>query len=329
MTLTYGFYNSSAGDRVYDAIQMGRIFDGILVDGVYASIGNTFEVTPYVLMSVHVGTGRAWFNHTWSYNDAAITIAVATADPLLPRIDIVYLEVNEGTGVRANKVDIIAGTPASNPVPPTLTNNATVHQYPLAHINVSAGATSIGAQDIIQDVGTPATPYVVSGVYSPIAPGTVGPTELASDAVISGKIAAGAISEPDLFAVGVVDAAAVANGSIGLNELANDSVDDTKAGDRVPQVIRRKGGSSTNWNSVGTTSYTPGAVRIQVGAVQVVSPSTAVTFPVAFSAIPLVFPISTVSGGFAYPSSITASGFTANLTGGVSGPVYWLAIGPE
>lgn len=160
MTLTYGFYNSSSGDRTYDAIQISRLFDGIILDGVYAALGDKLMVAENTGMNVAVGTGRAWFDHTWSYNDADVIIAVPTADALLPRIDVVYLEVNEDTGTRANKLDILEGTPASSPVAPTLTNTATIHQYPLAHIEVGAAVTSITQANIINKVGLTETPFV-------------------------------------------------------------------------------------------------------------------------------------------------------------------------
>lgn len=153
MTLTYGFYNSVSNDRQYDALQLSRIFDGIITDGVYAAIGNYLTVSAAGGMQVNVGTGRAWFNHTWSYNDAPVGITVPTAHATLNRIDVVYLEVNEDIAVRANKFDIVSGTPATTPVAPTLTNTTTVHQYPLAHIYVGANVSSILQGNITNKVG--------------------------------------------------------------------------------------------------------------------------------------------------------------------------------
>lgn len=162
MTLTYGFYDSSSSDRVYNAKQFGSIFDGIIEDGVYAGIGDKLMVTEDspVSMDVIVGTGRAWFNHTWTLNDATITKTIATADALLNRIDVIYLEINEDAGTRANKIDVLTGTPASTPVAPTLTNTASIHQYPLAHIYVGAAVTSISQANITNKVGTTDTPFV-------------------------------------------------------------------------------------------------------------------------------------------------------------------------
>lgn len=162
MTLTYGFYDSSSSDRVYNAKQFGSIFDGIIEDGVYAGIGDKFMVVEDspVSMDVIVGTGRAWFNHTWTLSDATIAKTLATADALLDRIDVVYLEVNEDSGTRANKIDVLTGTPASTPVAPTLTQTASIHQYPLAHVYVAAAVTSITQAEITNKVGTTETPFV-------------------------------------------------------------------------------------------------------------------------------------------------------------------------
>jgi len=162
MTLTYGFYDSSSSDRVYNAKQFGSIFDGIIEDGVYAGIGGklmVIENSP-TGMSVIVQSGRAWFDHTWTLNDANLVKTIATADALLNRIDVVYLEVNEDSGTRANSINVLTGTPASTPVTPTLTNTSVIHQYPLAYIYVGAAVTEITQANITNKVGTTSTPFV-------------------------------------------------------------------------------------------------------------------------------------------------------------------------
>jgi len=64
LSVTYGFYNSVNGDRKYDAIQVSSIFDGIVKDGIFMSIGTSFRVKAASGMTVNVGVGRAWFNQT-------------------------------------------------------------------------------------------------------------------------------------------------------------------------------------------------------------------------------------------------------------------------
>lgn len=39
MAFTYGFFNSLNGDRKYTAEQLSSIFDGLITDGVFDSIG--------------------------------------------------------------------------------------------------------------------------------------------------------------------------------------------------------------------------------------------------------------------------------------------------
>lgn len=79
---------------------------------------------------------------------------------------------------------------------------------------------------------------------------------------------------------------------------------------------RRQGGSSTAWNTVGTTTYTPAIELQQIGAIALTLGSTvAVTFPVAYSANPhLTFTISSVgaSDNFYAPYiyAISTTGFT-------------------
>ena len=100
MALTYGFYNSQNGDRTYDATDISSIFDGIINDGVFMSIGDAFIVSAATGMQVKVGSGRAWFNHTWTYNSVASLHAIEPAEIVLNRIDTVVLEINASEEVR-------------------------------------------------------------------------------------------------------------------------------------------------------------------------------------------------------------------------------------
>ncbi len=65
----------------------------------------------------------------------------------------------------------------------------------------------------------------------------------------------------------------------------------------IPSLIsKRQGGSATDWNTAGTTNYTPPATaKIQVGIVSFTVPSSTVTmyvditFPTSFTYKPLMF----------------------------------------
>jgi len=111
-------------------------------------------------MQVTVGSGRAWFNHTWTYNSVPSLHTIEPADLVLNRIDTVVLEINASEEVRANSIKVIKGTPATKPVAPTLINTELVHQYPLADIYVGANVTEIIPANITNRVGTEACPLV-------------------------------------------------------------------------------------------------------------------------------------------------------------------------
>lgn len=162
MSVTCGFYNSLNGDRKYNAIQMGRIFDGLISDGVFATVGNALIVKAANGNTVNVDTGKAWFNHTWTVNDAILPLELPEADILLDRIDAVILEVNASAMVRQNTIKFLKGTASSTPVRPSLENSEEVHQYPLCYIYRKYGATAITQADITPMVGSTETPFVTA-----------------------------------------------------------------------------------------------------------------------------------------------------------------------
>lgn len=160
MSFASGFFNSVDHDRLYDATDISRLFDGLIRDGIFASIGDCLVVKQSNQMNVTVGTGRAWFNHTWSYNDALYPVTIPPSEILMDRIDAVVLEINSVESVRANSIKLIKGTPSSTPTKPSLTNTKEVHQYPLAYVTVGKEVTSIRQADIENCVGTSACPFV-------------------------------------------------------------------------------------------------------------------------------------------------------------------------
>lgn len=162
MAVTYGFYNSLNKDRVYNAEQMSSIFNGIITDGVFASIGGSLMPIVGTGMQVVVKTGKCWFNSTWTLNDALLPLDIPTADVSLTRIDAVVVEINSAVSTRANTIKVIKGTPSANPAKPVLANTETLHQYALGYVTVSAGATSITADKIEVNVGKTTCPFITS-----------------------------------------------------------------------------------------------------------------------------------------------------------------------
>lgn len=166
MTVSSGFFNSINHDRLYDAEQLSSIFDGIIIDGVYENYGSAFNVTALadVNSTVLVGTGRAWFDHTWTLNDSIFSITLDPPNEMLGRIDAIVIDVNKESGVRKNSIIYVKGSEASPDFPPTLINIENHHQYPIAYVTRHAEENGpIDQADITITVGTDVCP-IVTGI---------------------------------------------------------------------------------------------------------------------------------------------------------------------
>lgn len=179
MSITSGFYDSLNGDRRYTAKEMSAMFDGIINDGVLANIGDAFAVKAGTDNTVTVGTGRAWFNSTWVFNDALLSLTVpdSTLDQTSDQrvIDVVVLEVDRSEAIRAASVKMVGPKvygssftveEAVNGAVNDLTTNfnATspdVQRYPLAAICRNGGNSDAIAQSNIHNyIGTSHCPFV-------------------------------------------------------------------------------------------------------------------------------------------------------------------------
>lgn len=161
MSVTYGFYNT----KLYDAIQMASIFDGIILDGVFQHYGNRFMVRPNNGMQIKVETGRAWFNHTWTLNDANFYIDIESPPSGydMKRIDTVVLDIDTHNSVLKNSIKVVKGVESRTPVAPTLVTAGLSHnQYPLADILLKSSSADITESDITIRVGTSMCPYVTA-----------------------------------------------------------------------------------------------------------------------------------------------------------------------
>lgn len=166
MTVSSGFFNSVNHDRLYDAEQLSSIFDGVIVDGVYENVGEAFNVTAYpdAYNTVLVGTGRAWFDHTWTLNDSRFSITLDPPNEMLGRIDAIVIDVNKERDTRKNSIIYLKGDEATPDFPPTLINTDNHHQYPIAYITRHAEQNGpISQSDIEITVGTGACP-IATGV---------------------------------------------------------------------------------------------------------------------------------------------------------------------
>lgn len=168
MALTCGFFNSTNHDRRYDARQFSHIFDGLITDGIFATVGDSFIVNARNGRSVTVGTGRAWFNGTWTWNDSLLPVEMPLPDAALNRIDTIVLEVDTRDSVRNNRIRVVQGAPAVDPIPLESSLDEGLYRYPLCHVFRKPNTVNINQADITNCIGSTETPFV-TGILQTIS----------------------------------------------------------------------------------------------------------------------------------------------------------------
>lgn len=160
MAVTSGFFNSLNHDRRYNAEQMSSLFEGIINDGIFETIGGTFVVSADTGNRIKVATGKAWFNKTWTLNDTILFIEAEESEVVLNRYDAVVIEVDTTETVRNNSIKIIKGSPSSEATKPEMIKSEHLNQYPLAYIFRGANTEEIIDSNIENMVGSDECPFI-------------------------------------------------------------------------------------------------------------------------------------------------------------------------
>jgi len=220
----------------------------------------------------------------------------------------------------------------------------------------AAGRAKVVAPSAADDIALKST--VTTDIATHAALATVGTHGSTADPTAnklvhrdaSGRAAVAAPSAADDIArkdtVDAVTTALNTHKGAALLDHPDDSIDDTKVGNRVPALTRRQGGSATEWDVSGANSYTPTAVRMQVGCKAAAFGDTSqatiqFNFPIAFSYSPLVvlsLATSVPLDQIVRLRCVTASASSCTIVycREISYPgdpltidINWLAIGPE
>ena len=155
MALEYGFFNAvkqadGTYDRVYNAEQMSRYFNGLVSPGVYESVGGGLQVSAGTGMTVQVQTGRAILgdNCQWLDNDAVLDITLSAAHVTLNRYTAIVMRLDYTN--RNISIVAVDGANATAPTKPAMTRTSAIMEYCLAYVYVGKGVTSI-TQSAITD----------------------------------------------------------------------------------------------------------------------------------------------------------------------------------
>lgn len=141
-----GFFNSSDGDRVYDATDFAAYFGNLVSNGVFYMVATNLQVSQASGLAVNVAAGSAWINGYRYENTDDLNMPLTTANGSNPRIDRIVIRLNQIS--RSIQLAAVAGTPAATPVAPALTRTSDVYELGIADVLVSAAATSIVANNI-------------------------------------------------------------------------------------------------------------------------------------------------------------------------------------
>ena len=118
-----------------------------------------------------VGTIQPDMGTYVAYNDATVTLTIATANPTNPRIDLVCMTVNDSyyaAGADDVVLQVITGTPAGSPVAPATPDNSIA----LATVAVGAAVLSINSGNITDLRVQVTTNVPVSGDITSVTAGT-------------------------------------------------------------------------------------------------------------------------------------------------------------
>lgn len=152
MAISYGFFNSVNGDRLYNADDISNYFLKLISNGVFATPSNAMQVQESSRMNVSVSAGWGFINCKWLNNDSAYNLTLDAADIALNRIDRVVMRLNADRTLRNMELAIVKGTPAATPAPPTLTRVAGgVWELSLAQIYIAANVTEITQANITDE----------------------------------------------------------------------------------------------------------------------------------------------------------------------------------
>ena len=130
-------------DRAYQAEVWAKYFSSFISNGVFYSPATSLQVLsrPEQDMYVNVSAGMGFINGRFFYESDVTLVGIEAADTVLNRIDAVVLRCDYIQ--RTMAIEVIKGTPATNPTMPSLTRNEDKYDLLLATVSVPFAAINI------------------------------------------------------------------------------------------------------------------------------------------------------------------------------------------
>ena len=142
--LTFDDHDNPIYDRAVSSQPLRELIRGLFSTGVMPNPSTCLQVSAGTDgMTVQVAAGFAVVDGGLCRETETRTLEVTAADNTYDRIDTVVLRWNENVDVRTADLYVVAGTPAVNPVRPTLQRNNSVYEIGLADVFITKRVATI------------------------------------------------------------------------------------------------------------------------------------------------------------------------------------------
>lgn len=163
--LSSGFFNSNNHDKKYYASDLSRLFNALITDGIFENVGNRFVARAGEGMTVIIQSGMAYFNSTWTVNDADYIVDINPAPYVtgFKRIDGIFLRSFPENAIahRDNEIYYLKGHEVSEnpekPIPEAVEGEVFT---PLCYVTVNNGDNEIQQSNIENYIGKTKAPFV-------------------------------------------------------------------------------------------------------------------------------------------------------------------------
>lgn len=136
-------------DRAYSSANIRGIIKAMITNGINLIESTNLQVfADEETMKLIVNPGYVIIEGALKHFEDDVKITIPTSDTSKPRIDTIVARLNLNEEVRDIVIDVLQGTPASNPVAPELTRTTSYYELGLADIYVDVGVIQISQANV-------------------------------------------------------------------------------------------------------------------------------------------------------------------------------------